>query len=99
MQKKHLTSTEEYAKRHVQIVPPETLADLTVSKPKEKAAGIPALMSAMKHLSEELGIWRGIKILNRMNQKKGFDCPGCAWPDPDGKRCKSDCINSCAGYY
>ena len=23
-----------------------------------------------------------------MNQKDGFDCPGCAWPDPDGKRSK-----------
>ena len=23
-----------------------------------------------------------------MNQKKGFDCSGCAWPDPDGHRSK-----------
>ena len=42
----------------------------------------------MKHISKELGIWQGIKVLNKMNQKDGFDCPGCAWPDPDGKRSK-----------
>lgn len=53
---------------------------------KKKAAGIPSLLSSLKHISQELGIWRGIQILNKMNQKEGFDCPGCAWPDPDGKR-------------
>ena len=29
---------------------------------------------------------RGIRILAKLNQKKGFDCPGCAWPDPSDKR-------------
>ena len=24
----------------------------------------------------------GAKTLLRMNQPEGFDCPGCAWPDP-----------------
>ncbi|MDO6801621.1 FdhF/YdeP family oxidoreductase [Wenyingzhuangia sp. 1_MG-2023] len=23
------------------------------------------------------------KVLSKLNQKKGMDCPGCAWPDPD----------------
>ena len=27
-----------------------------------------------------------IKLLKNLNQKYGFDCPGCAWPDPDEKR-------------
>lgn len=73
-------------KRKVQIVPPEEFSDLKLTKRKEKAVGIPALVSTMKHISDELGIWQGIKVLNKMNQKDGFDCPGCAWPDPDGKR-------------
>ncbi len=73
-------------KRQVQIVPPEEFADIRLNAMKKKSAGIPALVSSMQHLSQELGIWRGIKILNKMNQKDGFDCPGCAWPDPDGKR-------------
>ncbi|MDF1675420.1 MAG: molybdopterin-dependent oxidoreductase, partial [Vicingaceae bacterium] len=72
--------------RKVQIVPPEEFSSLKLTERKEKAAGIPALISSMKHISEELGIWQGIKVLNKMNQKDGFDCPGCAWPDPDGKR-------------
>jgi len=28
----------------------------------------------------------GVKSLLALNQKESFDCPGCAWPDPDGKR-------------
>ena len=72
--------------RKVQIVPPEEFSNLKLTERKEKAAGIPALISSMKHISEELGIWQGIKVLNKMNQKGGFDCPGCAWPDPDNKR-------------
>ena len=72
--------------RKVQIVPPEEFSNLKFTTPQEKAAGIPALISSMKHISEELGIWQGIKVLNKMNQKDGFDCPGCAWPDPDDKR-------------
>lgn len=73
-------------KRKVQIVPPEDFNNLKLTKRKEKAVGIPAIISSMKHISQELGIWQGIKVLNKMNQKDGFDCPGCAWPDPDGKR-------------
>lgn len=74
------------SKRNVLIVPPEKFAQIKLTPPKKKAAGIPALVSSMRHISKEMGIWNGIKLLNQMNQKDGFDCPGCAWPDPDGKR-------------
>jgi molybdopterin-dependent oxidoreductase alpha subunit len=73
-------------KRNVQIVPPEKFANLKLKNPKKRAAGIPAVISSLRHISEEMGIWQGIKVLNKMNKKDGFDCPGCAWPDPDGKR-------------
>ena len=33
--------------------------------------GIPAIISSMKHISEELGIWKGVQVLNKMNQKEG----------------------------
>lgn len=71
-------------KRNVQIVPPEEFSKkgLKVTSRKRKAVGVPAIVSSMQHISKELGIWRGIKLLNKMNQKDGFDCPGCAWPDP-----------------
>ena len=29
---------------------------------------------------------RGAQTLLKVNQKDGFDCPGCAWPDPDDHR-------------
>src|SRR6185295_12695442 len=41
---------------------------------------------ALKALSEALLVQRvpvkGAAKLSRMNQPEGFDCPGCAWPDP-----------------
>ena len=70
-------------KRDVQILPPEEFAELKRTERKDKAAGIPALIQATKHLSEELGVLKGIQVLSKMNQKQGFDCPGCAWPDPE----------------
>ena len=73
-------------KRKVFIIPPEKFEDLKIGKRKTKAAGIPAVISTLQHLKKELGIWQGLKMLNKMNQKGGFDCSGCAWPDPDGKR-------------
>lgn len=74
------------AKRKVSILPPEKFENLRLEKPKESAVGVPAIVSTMKHISEEMGVWEGIKVLNKMNKKDGFDCPGCAWPDPDGHR-------------
>ncbi|MEM9546037.1 MAG: FdhF/YdeP family oxidoreductase [Bacteroidota bacterium] len=73
-------------KRDVKIVPPEDFAGLRVTAPKEKAAGLPAVAASLKHISKEVGVFQGLKVLNQMNQKGGFDCPGCAWPDPDDKR-------------
>ena len=53
---------------------------------KKHAAGIPAVWSSFKHVFGEAGILRGLKALNKLNQKGGFDCPSCAWPDPDDER-------------
>ena len=56
------------------------------SEPKEWAAGMPAVTSSLKHILREAGPFRGTRGLLEMNQAGGFDCPGCAWPDPDGER-------------
>ena len=72
--------------RKVNIIPPEKFENLTLKKPKQKAVGIPAITSSLKHIIDEMGLTKGLKVLSKMNQKEGFDCPGCAWPDPDGKR-------------
>jgi molybdopterin-dependent oxidoreductase alpha subunit len=60
--------------------------NLKQSPPKKWAAGMPAVISSMGHILRETGLARGTKGLLEMNQPGGFDCPSCAWPDPDGIR-------------
>jgi len=56
-------------------------------KPISKVAGgIPAAITAMKFAFGEMGVVRGTRTLLQLNQKNGVDCPGCAWPEPDGER-------------
>ncbi len=65
---------------------PEEFLDLKLGKVPTVAAGIPAVISSAKHVFGEMGVARGLKALATLNQKDGYDCPGCAWPDPDGHR-------------
>jgi len=65
---------------------PEEFLNIKLTEPKETAAGIPAVISAVKHVFSEMDPLRGTKALLKVNQKDGFDCPGCAWPDPDDDR-------------
>ena len=65
---------------------PEEFLDMKLSKPKVVAAGMSAVFSSAKHVFSEMNVGRGLKALAALNQKDGFDCPGCAWPDPDGHR-------------
>ena len=65
---------------------PEKLNDLKITKPKEWAAGVPGVMSAFKDIFKETGLLRGVRASLKMNQKDGFDCSSCAWPDEDGDR-------------
>ncbi|MDX2303972.1 MAG: FdhF/YdeP family oxidoreductase [Microscillaceae bacterium] len=59
---------------------------MKLKKPAQAAAGFPALISTARHILREMSPTRGFRILAKMNQKAGFDCPGCAWPDPAQKR-------------
>ena len=66
--------------------PPEKLTGIQLTKVPETSVGIKAILSALTHVKIEVGIVKGISLLKNLNQKNGFDCPGCAWPDPDEKR-------------
>ena len=57
-----------------------------LSHPKSSAAGIPAVISTMKYGIKNMGIINSIGKLSKVNDFQGFDCPGCAWPDPDSHR-------------
>jgi molybdopterin-dependent oxidoreductase alpha subunit len=65
---------------------PEKLHHLKVTKPETWAAGIPGVAAAFADILEETGALRGPGALFKMNQKDGFDCSSCAWPDPDDDR-------------
>ncbi|MBS1597563.1 MAG: FdhF/YdeP family oxidoreductase [Bacteroidetes bacterium] len=65
---------------------PGQLNDLKITDPKNWAAGLPGVASAFKDLFKETGPLRGLKASFKMNQKDGFDCSSCAWPDEDGDR-------------
>ncbi len=73
-------------RRGVSAQPPEEFTGVELRPAKEVAGGIPAVWESAKHAWREMGLVRGAKTLARVNQKGGFDCPGCAWPDPDGER-------------
>ncbi len=46
------------------------------------AGGWGALRAVAKAVRSEMGASAKARALLSMNQPDGFDCPGCAWPDP-----------------
>ncbi|AZA84352.1 hypothetical protein C1637_05790 [Chryseobacterium lactis] len=66
--------------------PPYKLLDLKLKPPKVWAAGIPAVIHSLDQLVLNASVLRGGRALFSMNQFDGFDCPSCAWPDPDDER-------------
>ncbi|MBK1833865.1 FdhF/YdeP family oxidoreductase [Roseibacillus ishigakijimensis] len=66
--------------------PPRELSDLHRSEPKAHAVGSAAVISSLAQIHAHTDPVRGTKALTKLNQKDGFDCPSCAWADPDGKR-------------
>jgi molybdopterin-dependent oxidoreductase alpha subunit len=56
--------------------------DLAVGEPKRVAAGLPSVTSALAVGVSQMGVRRTALTLLRVNQTDGFDCPGCAWPEP-----------------
>ena len=66
--------------------PPRKLAQLKRSESKQKAVGVPAVVNSLLHTQRQAGLTRGAHALLGMNQVGGFDCPSCAWPDPDEER-------------
>lgn len=64
----------------------EALTGIKIGAPASYAAGALAVVKTLEHLQQEMGLKRGLEVISHMNKKGGFDCPGCAWPDPDDKR-------------
>ncbi|GAA0462019.1 FdhF/YdeP family oxidoreductase [Streptomyces olivaceiscleroticus] len=58
---------------------------LAVTPPKTWATGAPAVAHALKYALGQTSPRRTALTLLNINQAKGFDCPGCAWPEPGAK--------------
>ncbi len=72
--------------RVAQAQPPEESAPPEVTPVKKVAGGVTAAITAAKYAFSEMGVARATRTLLQLNQKDGIDCPGCAWPEPDGER-------------
>jgi molybdopterin-dependent oxidoreductase alpha subunit len=56
---------------------------LRVTKPRTHATGWPAVGHSLQMGEEQMGALRTARTFLAINQVKGFDCPSCAWPDPE----------------
>jgi formate dehydrogenase major subunit len=60
--------------------------EIVVTHEKSYAAGVPAVLVSLRRGVEQMGPARTVRTLWRLNQREGFDCPGCAWPETPGHR-------------
>jgi molybdopterin-dependent oxidoreductase alpha subunit len=79
------THRDEAQHGAVLAVPPEEFTGerIEIGARGKYAAGMPAVIESMKYAYENLGAVKGARLLKQLNQTDGYDCPGCAWPDPD----------------
>ncbi|GAA2160933.1 MULTISPECIES: FdhF/YdeP family oxidoreductase [Glycomyces] len=64
-----------------------------VRPPKRRAVGVPAVVNSLRVVGTQAGVKRGLPLLRDVNQTGGFDCPGCAWPEPGHRHPAEFCEN------
>ncbi|MDT0432281.1 FdhF/YdeP family oxidoreductase [Streptomyces salyersiae] len=57
------------------------------------AAGLPAVAHTLRIAQQQMGVRRTARTLLKVNQKDGFDCPGCAWPEGEKRHTAEFCEN------
>jgi len=67
--------------------------ELTVERREDWAVGLPAIFNSMEPAIRRMGLGRTAKLMTTINQKDGFDCMSCAWPDPDNRKKLEFCEN------
>ena len=80
-------------RKGVSATTPMDTNSLKIKKVKSVAAGIPAATSSLFHGLKKMGAIKTVKTLTTVNQPAGFDCPGCAWPDPEHSSAFEFCEN------
>jgi molybdopterin-dependent oxidoreductase alpha subunit len=66
--------------------PPAEIAGTRIGQPYRVAAGLPALYQSGRLTLQKMGVLRGLSTWFKVNQKRGFDCQSCAWPNPQNHR-------------
>ena len=66
-------------------MPPTPDEPIEVSPPTRHAAGVAGAAAGASAAVSQMGVARSVRTLLKVNQADGFDCPGCAWPEP-GRR-------------
>ncbi|MCX0243281.1 FdhF/YdeP family oxidoreductase [Streptomyces drozdowiczii] len=64
-----------------------------VGPAQHSAAGLPAVAQSLRVAQQQMGLRRTARTLLKVNQKDGFDCPGCAWPEGDKRHTAEFCEN------
>ncbi|MCY0961084.1 FdhF/YdeP family oxidoreductase [Streptomyces sp. H27-H5] len=64
-----------------------------IAPPGRAAAGLPAIGHTLRIAQQQMGLARTARTLLKVNQKDGFDCPGCAWPEGDKRHTAEFCEN------
>ncbi len=72
-----------HKKRNISVLGSTEFTGIHLNKPAPYAAGLTGIKVALQHAFKEMGVVKSFRTLAHMNQKEGFDCPGCAWPDPE----------------
>lgn len=72
--------------------PPEPDPAATGARPSS-ATGIRAVTRSLRIALQQMGPRRTLNTLLNANQREGFDCPSCAWPDPDDRSAMEFCEN------
>ncbi|WP_057938375.1 FdhF/YdeP family oxidoreductase [Algoriphagus resistens] len=70
-------------RKNIETQSSKEFTGIELKNPATYAAGFTGVKVALQHTFKEMGAIRAIKTLSHMNQLDGFDCPGCAWPDPE----------------
>src|SRR6185503_18903892 len=78
--------TASVANAQISAQSPEETSIVQIEPLSKAAGGIGSIIATAKTTWEEMGVTRGVRTLMRVNQMGGFDCPGCAWPEPDDER-------------
>ncbi len=70
---------------------PDEHRSLRVVAPAKVAAGPKAVVNSLRTALAAMGTARAARTLRRVNQKDGFACPACAWPESEGHHIADFC--------